>query len=345
MAKVVVNPESDLEPRPRDMQLGSEELAQLALFKAMSKPPSFEKYPGATLLRRFSRGDVICRQGDGGSTAFYILTSEDALALSRARLEVARAKSPQGGFTPERRKEIEDLTQDAETFAERVRAASGESGEPVRRRAATAHLLVNLDKKPKRTPVLQSLTKRLFGGKNGDAAAHNPDFIPNDGPADIDYQTRQAPMFEGDVFGEMSCMTLAPRSATVVADGDCFMLEFLRNIFEQVQKDPGYRERMDATYRERVLKNHLRRLEILGDLSDKDLDFIRDRAELLIVDPGTVICDEHDPSDGVYIVRSGLVQIVTDLNAMLGADEVTDWQALCRELMAGDEQPTSGAAT
>ena len=130
----------------------------------------------------------------------------------------------------------------------------------------------------------------------------------------------------------------------MVADVECYMLEFLRNIFDQVQKDPGYRERMDANYRERVLKNHLRRLDILRDLSDEDLDFIRDRAELMIVDPGTVICDEYDPSDGVYIVRSGLVQVLTDLNAMVGVDEITDWQALCRELAVGDEQPVPGAA-
>lgn len=345
MAKVVVNPESDLEPRPGDLQLTSEELAALALFKAMSKPPSFEKYPGATILRRYAQGDVICRQGDAGSTAFYILASEDALALIRGRLSAAHARPPAGPQDAAEQRRLQNLTQDAETLADRVRAAPAVAGEPVKRRAATAHLLVGREEKPHRSGILQSLTKRLFGGQNGAPAAPSPEFIPNDGPTDIDYQTRQAPMFEGDVFGEMSCMTLAPRSATVVADGDCYMLEFLRNIFDQVQKDPGYRERMDASYRERVLKNHLRRLEILGDLSDHDLDFIRDRAELLIVDPGTVICDEHDPSDGVYIVRSGLVQVVTDLNAMLGADDVTDWQALCRELVAGDEQAISGAAS
>jgi CRP-like cAMP-binding protein len=343
MAKVVVNPESDLEPRPGDLQLTSEELQRLSLFKGMSKPPSFEKYPGATVLRRYSQGEVICRQGDGGATAFYILSSEDALELNSARLEQARAKAK--GTDPGRQKqELDQLAKAVEHFSERIKSTESE-GPAAKRRAATAHLLVNLETKPKKTGFLQSVTQRLFGGANGEAPEQKPDFIPNDGPADIDYRTRQAPMFEGDVFGEMSCMTLAPRSATVVADVDCFMLEFLRNIFDQVQKDPGYRERMDANYRERVLKNHLRRLEILHDLSDHDLDFIRDRADLMIVDPGTVIFDEYDASDGVYIVRSGLVQVLADTNVMLGADEITDWQAFCRELAAADEQPATGAAT
>ena len=344
MAKVVVNPESDLEPRPGDLQLSSEELERLSLFKAMSKPPSFEKYPGATVLRRYSKGDVICRQGDGGATAFYILTSEDALELNRHRLEEARAKA-KGPDQGRQRQEIEQFAKAVEHFSESVQSTAPSEGEAVKRRAATAHLLVNLESKPKSTGFLESVTNRLFGRTNGEAALQKPDFIPNDGPADIDYRTRQAPMFEGDVFGEMSCMTLAPRSATVVADVECFMLEFLRNIFDQVQKDPGYRERMDASYRERVLKNHLRRLEILHDLSDHDLDFIRDRADLLIVDPGTVIFDEFDPSDGVYIVRSGLVQVLTDTNVMLGVDEIADWQAFCRELAAGDEQPAPGEAS
>jgi hypothetical protein len=38
------------------------------------------------------------------------------------------------------------------------------------------------------------------------------------------------------------------------------------------------------------------------------------------------------------------VQVLTDLNAMLGPEEVGDWQALCQELLAGEET-ASGAPT
>ena len=34
---------------------------------------SLERYPGAIVRRRFKPGEVICREGEYGSTAFYVL--------------------------------------------------------------------------------------------------------------------------------------------------------------------------------------------------------------------------------------------------------------------------------
>ena len=41
----------------------------------------------------------------------------------------------------------------------------------------------------------------------------------------------------GELFGEMSCLYRTPRSATVVARRDCYMIEMLRNILDMIQKD------------------------------------------------------------------------------------------------------------
>jgi CRP-like cAMP-binding protein len=347
----VVNPESDLEDRLGDEELTAEELAQLELFRGLKKPPSFKKFPGSTVMRHYRKGDVICRQGDAGATAFYILTSEDVLQVKQRQLQKAREfreMAQQGEVKASNADQLESWLRELEVvvarYEKRVKGPS-DSGSGVRsaRQAATAYLVVDLAPKPSRGGFLQKLAGRLFGG-GATPADRRPQFIPNDGPTDISYNSRQAPMYEGEVFGEMSCMTLQPRSATIVADADCYMIEFLRNIFDHIRNDAGYRERMDAVYRERVLSSHLRRLDILRDLSDLELNAIHQRAELLMEEPGKFICDEHDRADHVYIVRSGLVQVQSELNLTIGVDDIGDWQAFCNELLEGvtieDPPPT-----
>ncbi len=352
----VVNPESDLEERPGDEELTAEELSGLELFRGLKKPPSFKKFPGSTVMRHYRKGDVICHQGDAGASAFYIMTSEDVLQIKQRQLNAAREVrqlARQGDADVSNADQLETWLRELEEVVARYerKCAKGpaDSGSGVRmdRRVATAYLFVDAGPKPRRGGLLQKLTGRLLGG-GATPAERRPQFIPNDGPTDINYDSRQAAMHEGEVFGEMSCMTMQPRSATIVAETDCYMIEFLRNIFDHIHKDDGYRQRMDAVYRERVLSTHLRRLDILRDLTELELSVIHKRAELLMEEPGKIICDEHDPADCVYIVRSGLVQVLSDLNLTVGVNDITDWQAFCQELLEGvtvEESPRANQET
>ncbi|MFP6753774.1 MAG: cyclic nucleotide-binding domain-containing protein, partial [Pirellulaceae bacterium] len=306
---IVVKPEVELELGPRDMVLNSEEIEKLELFGNLKKPISVEKFPGSIVLRNFQQGEVICRQGEAGNSAFYITRSIDLEDLFNRPLE-----------------------------------STSQSDQEV----ATAHILggSSVQARP------SSWWQRLFSSspKTTGVPEDNPGFIPNDGPSDIDFETRRAPMYEGDVFGEMSCMTHAPRSATVVAARDCYMIEFMRNIFDQMQKDQGYRQQVDIVYRERVLDSHLKQLEFFRDLESDQLAELTSGATLHVYDPGDVICDEYDPSDSVYIVRSGVVQVVTGASAFISEALVQDWPGFCKSLIpAGEETvfksaPTSAAA-
>ena len=294
---IVVKPEVELELGPRDMVLNSEELEKLELFGKLKKPISVEKFPGSIVLRNFQQGEVICRQGEAGNSAFYITRSIDLETLFNRPLE----------STTQSEQEV-----------------------------ATAHILggASVQARPR------SWWQRLFPSspKTADTPEDNPGFIPNDGPSDIDFETRRAPMYEGDVFGEMSCMTHAPRSATVVATRDCYMIEFMRNIFDQMQKDQGYRQQVDLVYRERVLDSHLKQLEFFRDLESHQLAELTSGATLHVYDPGDVICDEYDPSDSVYIVRSGVVQVVTGASAFISEDLVQDWPDFCQSLIPAGEE-------
>ncbi len=206
------------------------------------------------------------------------------------------------------------------------------------RRAATVHILPGANRVVPPPSWLGRLGRRLFGG-GGTPLDQAPSVIRNDGPSDVDYTTRQAPMFEGDLFGEMACMTNAPRSATITADGEVYMLEFLKNVFNLIQKDEGYRRQILERYRERVLSTHLDRLEFFQELSPAQKTTLSNALDLKIVDAGTVIFNEEEPSDCVYIIRTGLVQVVKGIRGVhvaLNKEAVTNWPGFAQELLKGD---------
>ena len=67
---------------------------------------------------------------------------------------------------------------------------------------------------------------------------------------------------------------------------------------------------------------------------------MREGVELISVDPGTLVCDEHDRSDGMYIVRSGMVKVLKNVSSLFGLDHIIDWVGLSALLRSGDEKPT-----
>ena len=310
MEKKVVNPAAQLVPRPRDVDLTPEQLAMLGVFASLKKQPMFAKNPGTWLLRHYRPGEVICRQGDAGGTAFYMLTGRDLAAL---------AKQLEGSATGAAQREFLTLLKQAQ-----ARPGSGSGGVANEvRRLATARLLVDTSRGWRAQRRWWAPWRRQHGA--AESAAAEPAMIANDGPSDIDYQTRQAAIYEGEVFGEMSCLTRQPRSATIVADTPCFALEILRNILDQMRKDAGYKEITQTKYRQRVLEGHLRQLSIFRLLSDEQFRAVQQRVELVEFAPGTVLWDEGDPADSLLIVRSGIVQVVRSYPWRLAAEKVADW--------------------
>jgi hypothetical protein len=86
MAKQVM-PKATLEPRSTDVEVPDELLQQISLFAKMKRKPSLDKFPGAYIVRKFRKGEIICRQGEAGWTAFFPLTSEDVLRLRLTQLQ------------------------------------------------------------------------------------------------------------------------------------------------------------------------------------------------------------------------------------------------------------------
>jgi CRP-like cAMP-binding protein/Fe-S-cluster-containing hydrogenase component 2 len=111
------------------------------------------------------------------------------------------------------------------------------------------------------------------------------------------------------LFGEMTCMSYYPRSATVRAKTDCVMLEMLRNVLDILQRNKTFRAQLERNYRVRALDSHLRSVPIFAPLTKDFVDHLRDRVELLRFSPGQVICRQGDAADSFYLIRIGFVKV------------------------------------
>src|SRR5262249_20629168 len=92
-------------------------------------------------------------------------------------------------------------------------------------------------------------------------------------------------------------------------------------------------------YRERVLEMRLRELSMFQLLSADDFKQIKDKVELLRVPPGTVLWDEGDTADCVYVVRNGIIQVVQRYPWKMTEAAVTDWTKLSKSLTAENPPP------
>ncbi len=263
-------------------QLGMEELLKYLPALGEISPGLLKNYAmGAAVLRRFKEGDIVCEEGEFGSTAFYIVDGSVDIYIANPLAKVRTARG--SGFW--------------------------------------------------------GMLKRAIGlGKKGtDEEQHG--YITIDADVDLPKTTPLAVLGTGELFGEMTCRTFQPRSATVQAKGDCVMVEMLRVILDMLVgtrdvdadtkattkvkaptfKGTSFKKAMDEKYRERSLINHLRSVPLFNGMDAELLDYLRQRAELVACNKGQVICKQGDPADAFYLIRSGLVRVAT---AMPGGEMV-----------------------
>lgn len=224
--------------------------------------PVFENVSGtflglnrnAIVERRFKAGEIICREGEFGATAFYIVDGTVEVYLASPIAHV-KTKGGARGF-------LSKLT--------------------------------------------SLLTSRDEDERNEESTRP---YIPIDASVDLPYQSPIAELSTGELFGEMTCMSYYPRSATVRAKTDCTMFEMLRNVLDIMQRNKTFREQLDRTYKKRALDSHLRSVPMLAPLTADFIDHLREHVELLRFRPGQIICSQGEVADSFYLVRLGFVKV------------------------------------
>ncbi|HWN95077.1 MAG TPA: cyclic nucleotide-binding domain-containing protein [Methylomirabilota bacterium] len=276
------------------MQPSTEKLEQgepLSTEKLLEHLPWLKEIPapqlkwaeGAAVLRRFKRGDLVCEEGEFGSTAFYVLSGSVDVFIAN---QIAHVKTRRGfgGF-------------------------------------------------------VARMKSFLVSDREEHRDENTKTYIPIDASIDLSVSSPLAQLGACELFGEMTCRTFQPRSATVQAREDCVMVEMLRVILDMLMgsrevdavtkaatkvkvptfKGTSFKTELDKKYRERSLNNHLRSVPLFSSVDETFLALLNQKVELVTFGKSQVICKQGDPADAFFLIRSGMVKVS---NALPGGEMV-----------------------
>ena len=159
--------------------------------------------------------------------------------------------------------------------------------------------------------------------------AHERKFIGIDADVDLPINRPLAQLGPGELFGEMTCRTYQPRSATVQARETCVMVEMLRVILDMLVgnrqvseatktttkvkmptfKGTSFKADLEKKYRERSLDTHLRSVPLFASLDEAFIEHLRENVELVSYNQNQLICKEGEEADAFYLIRSGMVRV------------------------------------
>ncbi len=138
----------------------------------------------------------------------------------------------------------------------------------------------------------------------------------------------------GAWFGEMSAMSHAPRSATIVTEAETVVLSVPRHVFMKCYSDPkspGFKDKIDELYRDRAMANHLASVSLFRGVGTKVLKRIGEVAELVVFRKGQHIVTEGEPGDAFYLVRTGHAKVVKKIGDQ---EKILAW--LCENSFFGE---------
>ena len=294
-------------------------------------------------IQRFSRGDIIVRRGDYGSSVFLIL---DGAVRGLASEEAERAIAPadtvakKGWFgalaqlwrnsrIPEFRSSVK-YQSDARDGAKGFRLS-------VNRAIVVSPSYVGLNRRLGRAKSGEPAISESFAGADQRANSPEPDETFVTRLEDIDAlidQYNTFPIAAPEMFGELAALARSPRGATVFAESDIVEVVELRwQALREIRRwSEGFSKRIDALYRERGLITHLRSSPIFKHVDQATLEIIagqtvfethggfewsaafqraRDQAGHVdsIIEQEPVIAEEGHYLDGLILIRSSFARV------------------------------------
>ncbi len=250
--------------------LSPEELEKIFSFADI--PAKRWRFPGAIVRRTYRPGDLIVREGEHGTTAFYLLNGRVQVSIDSPISAVRSQKRGRQGFL----RSITKLTQFVTGGPEK-----SDDDEP-RRKRTHVPIDASIDL-PMGDPVAELVAGDMFG-EQAALAALKQDRI------------RRAKFY--------------PRSASVRAITEVTALEMLPHILNNIlYKAPAFTDKLNEAYKSRALDTHLRSVPVFQNVSQDFLDDLRARVDFANFEPGQAICRQGDLADCFYLIRLGLVKV------------------------------------
>ena len=132
-------------------------------------------------------------------------------------------------------------------------------------------------------------------------------WIPIDAPVDLNYDNPVAELGPGDLFGEMTCMSLYPRYRRLYPPKPIALSsKCCATCSISCSANKNFRAALDKSYRSRALDSHLRAVPIFAELTDEFIGSLREKGGTgpLFPGPGD-LTPGGDPADSFYLVRIG----------------------------------------
>ncbi|MBL9161566.1 MAG: cyclic nucleotide-binding domain-containing protein [Planctomycetaceae bacterium] len=244
-------------------------------------------------LQHYAPGDIIVREGDYGSSAFFILSGRVRVVLAGLSPEVLGRKE---------QKRIGWLAAMVQSLT--------------RSRVAEVRSVV-------KSPVVSNAVT----AERGDP--EHPHIFLQDVPRVLE-ATDTVVLEPGEMFGELAALTRSPRTATVFAEKEATLLEIRwQGLRDLMRRTDALRQHVERLYRQNSLLVHLRETPLLADLpADKlalvaaatrfeshgSFDWNESYATTVKRRPGDAIVDEPliaeegTPADGLILIRSGFAR-------------------------------------
>ncbi|MFM1548727.1 MAG: cyclic nucleotide-binding domain-containing protein [Lentisphaeria bacterium] len=240
---------------------------------------------------------VLCRAGDFGHTAYYVISGELSVIMDRAALQL---QSSDGRHTVKKRglsKIIAQLWQNKSQVREwrsSVNKGKGDAGD-----AGEYMFLQDSD--------------AVFDVREGGR-----------------YELVNT-ICAGELVGELSALGRTPRTATILAKKSARVLEIRWQGLRDLRSSSSiFKNLTDAAYRERALDMHLRRIDAFSKLDDADRQRLAEKVELRtigdfnwhmsfidLMKEGSDARDEIEPivaaegqyPDALILIRSGFARV------------------------------------